>query len=143
MGLDNGLRIKGKTIKGKNFLNQYCKEIKDEYDPNWYDLGYWRKCWNIRQRFLDVFKDRYNEDEQEIKFKISDIPIIVNDVLKYFLDENNWNYNNSYSQIFDWYEELPSIANAIHNLLFLIEDIERAEDPITDEDIEISFYDSY
>ena len=29
MGLDNGLRIKGKTIKGKKFLSEYCKDIKD------------------------------------------------------------------------------------------------------------------
>jgi len=142
MGLDNGIIITGKTKKGENFLKNY---FSNNYDPHIgkYEFGYWRKCWNIRQKFLDNFK--YNRKKCLITFKISDIPAIIN-TLKYFLKQQNWEYNGKTSLVFNWYEELPSIANAIRDLYLFYDYIDEGadnEDDVTDEDFEIYFYDSY
>lgn len=144
MGLDNGLIMKKKTQKGENFLKIYCSRLEETYAPGCFEFGYWRKCWNIRQRFLDVFKDKYNNDDYAIYLTIEDIPVIVEKVLKFFLDENNWEYDGHTSQVFTWYEELPSIAQSIRNLMEFYEDW-RADDElkINNEDIEFYFYDSY
>jgi len=142
MGLDNGIIITDKTKKGEDFLKRH---FSDNYSPylSEYEFGYWRKCWNIREKFLDDFN--IDKNEQLIHFKISDIPSIIN-TLKYFLDENNWEYNGRTSLVFNWYEEIASIANAIRDLYLFYDYIDEGadnEDDVTDEDFEIYFYDSY
>ena len=74
---------------------------------------------------------------------LSDLKVFKDDVLKYFLNEENWAYKGACSQIFTWVEELPSIANSIHDIHLFLEDIEYSEEELTDEDFEIKFYDSY
>lgn len=141
MGLDNGIRIEPKTEKGKNYLKNHFHYLEDSYGD--YEFGYWRKCWNIREKFLDDFI--YDRDQQEIEFKLNDIPAIIN-TLKYFLNEDNWEYEGKTSWIFNWYEEVASIANAIRNLYLFYDYVDEGadnEDDVTDEDFEIYFYDSY
>jgi hypothetical protein len=139
MGLDNGIIIEPKTKKGMDYLARfdYLKE------DNGYEYGYWRKCWNIRQKFIDDFN--YNRKKCKIVFKIKDIPAIIN-TLEYFLDKEHWEYNGRTSLIFNWYEEVASIANAIKNLYLFYDDIDESadnEDDVTDKDFHIYFYDSY
>lgn len=142
MGLDSGIIIKHKTKAGEEFLKKNFKHLEENYAPGEYEFGYWRKCWNIRERFFDVFRDRIEDHNWvEIEFKLSDIPMIVNKVLKYFLDEDNWEYEGCYSQVFTWIEELPSIATAMRDLTIFYEMV--IEEELSDEDFEISFYDSY
>lgn len=142
MGLDNGIIIKGRTKKGRQFLERHFHYLQDNIVVG-YEFGYWRKCWNIREKFIDDFK--YDKENCEIKFELDDIPAII-DTLKYFLNEDNWDYNGSTSLVFNWYEEIASIANAIRNLYLFYDYIDVGadnEDDVTDEDFDIYFYDSY
>ena len=134
IGLDNGIIIKGKNKKGQEFIKSR------ENSWNEYELGYWRKCWNIRSKFIDDFK--YNKDEQKIKFSLKDIDKII-DTLAYFLVKDNWEYEGQTSTVFSWEEEIPSIAQAIKNLYDLKEEIYYMDEKITDADIDFYFYDSY
>ena len=136
MGLDNGIIIRGKTEKGTNYLVNNFSNCYDKY-IECFEFGYWRKCWNIREKFIDDFG--YDTERQEIKFELDDIPLIV-ETLKYFLNEDNWEYGDCYSQVFSWIEELPSIANAIQDLWRFYDNLDNE---LTDEDFEIYFYDSY
>ena len=138
MGLDNGIIIRGKSERGREYLKGWEPLRNNWWSKDEYEFGYWRKCWNVRQRFLDIF-DTYN-DEYEIKLTISDIPTIVNEVLRYFLNEDNWEYEGHCSQVFSWIEELPSIANAMSDLNGFYDDV---VDFYTDDDFDIWFYDSY
>ena len=147
MGLDNGVTIKGKTEKGEKFLKKYFKHAEEDYLPGYYEFGYWRKCWNIRARFFEYLPNSGEEDELYYYFSIEDIPTIVDKVLKYFLDEDHWEYNDCHSQIFTWAEELPSVACAIKDLRDFYELCTSEEEDdigeVTDTDFEIYFYDSY
>ena len=147
MGLDNGLIIKPKTERGKYYLEAYFHNLRNEYaEKDEYEFGYWRKCWNIRQKFIDDFV--YDEEEQEIRFELDDIPAII-ETLEYFLNKDNWKMGNVFnagSTIFNWYEEIASIANAIRDLYIFYDNIDNDvdnEDDVCDEDFEIYFYDSY
>ncbi len=141
MGLDNGIIIKPRTEKGRRFLERYFHHLLDDIFSG-YEFGYWRKCWNIREKFIDDFK--YDKENCEIKFELDDIPAIIG-TLKYFLNEENWEYNGRTSLVFNWYEEIANIANTIHDLYFFYDYIDEDddEDDVTDEDFDIYFYDSY
>ena len=140
MGLDSGITIKGKTSAGKLFLEQIFESNYDKYHDN-YDFGYWRKCWNIRERFYDVFKNRITDHNNcNLELSIEDLLTFKNDVLIYFLNPDNWVYNEKSSQIFSWEEELTSISKSICDIYYFLGDL---EENFTDEDFEIEFYDSY
>jgi len=143
MGLDNGIIVQGKNKNVKSMLKERYAYLEESYNPGEYEFGYWRKSWNIRQRFLDVlyFKEQEQEHSGIILLSIEDIPVIVNKVLKYFLVESNWEYRDCSSTAFTWIEQLPSIARSIYDLSSLYEDIKNKG--ITDDEIEIYFYDSY
>jgi hypothetical protein len=100
MGLDIGITIKGKTEKGKAFLDDYARiNGVDKYDDG-YEFGYWRKAWNIRARVYDVFKLKdYSDCNMFMSFKQLDI--FEHEVLRFFLDEKNWEYDDR-SFLFSW-----------------------------------------
>ena len=151
MGLDNGLRIKGKTIAGKNFLKEHCNHMKDEDNPIWYEFGYWRKCYCVRDRFLDVFKDKnYDGQGGSFNLNVADLIDVVENVMKFFLeDEDRWNdYGNGFTtgSIWEWHIGLRSITDCIYKIReFLIDyEIENEDgEKISDSDFVIEFYDSY
>lgn len=150
MGLDNGLRIKGKTIAGKNFLNEHCKHMKD-MDSAWFDFGYWRKCWSVRDRFIEVFDDKgYDGRGGSFNLTVAELIDVVENVMKFFLeDENRWNeYGNGFTtgSIWEWHIGLRSITDCIYNIREFLMDyqIENEDgEKISDADFEIEFYDSY
>lgn len=148
IGLDNGIIIKPKTEKGTNFLETYFKENKEAYytEPT-YEFAYFRKCWNIRARFFEIYSKLKstiaNEDDYHFYFAIEDIPTLVEKVFKYFLIEENWEYDGACSQVFSWEVELRALAEAIRDLRLFYEYATDPEDGITDADIECYFYDSY
>lgn len=130
----------GKTVRGKKFLNEWFKHNEYEYDPDKYEFLYFRKCWNIRERFIEVFRDKYDSEKCQINLTIPDIYTVVEKVLKYFLIEENWYRDNSGS-MWEWHQELRTIALGIQDLREFMEYAD--EYLITDDDIEIYFYDSY
>lgn len=145
MGLENGIVVVPKTDKGRDFLITYypsttMAETINHENP-WKEeceFVYWRKCFNIRNKFVQEFRNEYDEEKQEIKFSYTDIPRIMR-ILKYFLEEDNWE-ENGYS-IWAWHERIIGIAEAIHYFYVLLEGI--YSEKICSKDIEIYFYDSY
>ena len=142
MGLDNGIIIKPKTEKGFDFLNKYYhEEINKSYSPGEYEIVYWRKCWNLRGRMLEVFRDNPSDnDGYKTSLSIVDLKKVVELVLKYFLNEKNW--NNEYGQsIWEWKTMLRNIADEIFEIRRFLDNVK--EEGIQEEDLEIYFYDSY
>jgi len=136
MGLDNGIVLKAKTSRGIEYLAEnhsfYFYDSGDE-------IGYWRKCWNIRNKVLNAFNDKgYDGDGGYINLTSVEDLVNMAETLKYFLHEENWDEDES---IWEWYIELPPIADAIKKLRCLIEDIENED--ISIDDLNIYFYDSY
>lgn len=143
MGLDNTLAIKGKTLRGNQFLDKTDNYLKHE--GQWYEFGYWRKCWNIRSKFLEVFNDRgYDGQGGDLPLKVSDL-IEIRNIMKYFLIEENWSKDGN-SSIWTWSQSICGIAKCLTNIDFFIEDfMERQADvgDISEEDFELVFEDSY
>ena len=136
MGLDNGIRLKAKTSRGIEYLTENHNFYFYDDDN---EIGYWRKCWNIRDKVLDAFDDKgYDGNGGYINLTSVEDLINMAETLKYFLREENWDRSDS---IWDWYIVLPSIADAIKKLRNLIEDIEYED--ISIDDLNIYFYDSY
>jgi len=147
MGLDNGLLIKGKTEKGRAFLEKSFSANKDDYyydtdDKNTpvYEFAYYRKCFNMRDR---MFQYGLLEDCGDKILSIKDLETMRNEVLKYFLNEDNWVIGNSFSNgsIWEWEEMIGVIGENISDISRLLRYIES--DDITDADLEIWTYDSY
>lgn len=138
IGLDNGLIIKPKTTDGASFLAENFPGLKEHYSSEEkYKFGYWRKCWNLRARFFEYFPPEYSES-YHIYLTIGDLIVVIEKVLKYFLDENNWDRADS---IWEWEIQLPHIAETIRDLRFFLQDIK--DEGLGNEDFEIYFYDSY
>jgi len=140
MGLDNGIMMKGKTKEGKKFLKKYFSEWLDKYytteKEEIYEVTYWRKYWNLRNLMFD---NNFGVNEDHYILKIADLPVIVEKVIKPFLNEDYWNENDN--SIWDWDEAIRNLGNNIFNLRYLMRMVEQKK--ITDNDIEIWFYDSY
>ena len=145
MGLDNGIIIRGKSYKAKNWLGDWAVKYDIPLFCNQegrYELAYWRKCWNIREKFAETFENF--EDEGHTRISLDELAD-VRSIMKYFLIENNWQKEGGLiwasGSIWSWSESIPQIADIIHKIDNLYEDLEETE--FTDEDFEIYFYDSY
>ena len=147
MGLDNGIIIKAKSENGLNFLRKNFSDLKAEFDDEGreFEFGYWRKCWNIRSKFLEDFW--YNEENYEIRFSIDDIPEII-ETLEFFVEEKNWTYGNG--SIFEWSDEIKHLLKVIRDLKFFYLGVKELinlntanDEMLREEDFEIFFYDSY
>ena len=147
MGLDNGIIIRAKSDNGLNFLRKNFSDLKAEFDDEGkeFEFGYWRKCWNIRSKFLEDFW--YNEENYEIRFSIDDIPEII-ETLKFFVEEKNWTYGNG--SIFEWSDEIKHLLKVIRDLKFFYLGVKELinlntanDEMLREDDFEIFFYDSY
>ena len=140
MGLDNGIMMRGKTKKGRIFLKNYFPEWLDRYytttEEEIYEVTYWRKYWNLRSLMFD---NGFGINGSHCNLKIADLPVIIEKVIKPFLNEDYWNENPN--SIWDWEEAIKNLGGNVFNLRHLMRAVEQEE--ITDDDIEIWFYDSY
>lgn len=139
MGLDNGIFIKAKTPAASKLLNEQFEHLKQGTSGE-FEFCYWRKCYNIRGRTLEVFSNKYDRDKCEIKFKYKDLSKFNEKVLKYFLDESKW--YGSEGSIWEWHIMLPNIGNQIRDITEFLEMVDLEPD-IKKKDFEIIFYDSY
>lgn len=140
MGLDIGIIIKPKTEAAREYLKTNFPSNRNNYERGIkYEFGYWRKTWNIRERVYDVF-ELPNHDDCNMDMSFDDLKIFKEEVLEFFLDKNNWIYNDKHSLIFSWEIELVSIANSIRDITLFFEYL---DDDLTEKDFNIYFYDSY
>lgn len=139
MGLENGLVVRAKSYKGDKFLEDFASKYQnfefDTYDSG-YELAYWRKCSNVRNVFMNAFEQI--EDGNGGILNIADL-YTIKQIMISFLSKRKWNENGG--SIWSWEQSLSNTAKIIYLVTELIEDINNVG--ITDDDIEIEFYDSY
>jgi hypothetical protein len=140
MGLDNGFEIRSKSYDGDQFLEEFGQNhpdfVKQYSGGKYYELAYWRKCYNVRHKIFDSFPQL--EDAEGGTIKISELPKLKG-IMTYFLTKKNWLRDGS--SIWTWEQQLRNTADIIYLITEFMEDIEDAG--ITDDDIEIEFYYSY
>ena len=120
-------------------MEQYFIHLADTCAPEpIYEFFYARKCYNIRHKF---FECGFAEDGTEKRIYIKDIPTVIDKVLKYFLEEDNWRVDGD--SIWEWYNMLPQIADAIKYLKMFLEDLQCEDEEYSEDDFYIFFYDSY
>lgn len=119
---------------GENFDHLKCTYISEPA----YEFLYARKCCNIRSKF---FECGFAEDGTTKRIYIKDLPTVIDKVLKYFLEEDNWRVDGD--SIWEWYTMLPQIADAINHLKIFLEDLQYEDEEYTEDDFYIGFYDSY
>ena len=146
MGLDNGIIIRGKTAKGINFLTRFHENYggfsEDAYSgPGVYEIIYLRKCWNIRYKALSLglLNDCCDDDGDRV-LSITELNDVV-DLFKYFLVEKNWQEDGD--SIWQWHTILPHLAEAIRDIRYFLQEYEDEDFDLSEEDFEITFYDSY
>lgn len=132
MGLDNGIILKTKN-KIEN-IPEYIKisEINYDNDKNFYsyDICYWRKCWNIRNKIFIIAKNSVDGGIGELT--ISDIETIKNILFEFLCNGENWD-----GSIWEFGEMIPQLAQDIVNLSWLTNYLKNNSKSYS------YFYDSY
>ena len=141
MGLDNGIIVKAKTLRGSKFLEKYFSNL-DKDGPT-YELAYWGKCYNVRSKILLYADNAHNAGED--KLNLADL-VQVLEIMKYFLIKDHWCEDGG--SIWTWEEQLRNTADIIYNLTRFSEYLEDGEgdypeDEISEDDFDIIWYDSY
>lgn len=100
MGLDNGICVKNVLRKDLPIFIRY--PFDTDYNKNSVEVCYWRKCWNIRNMFLNQNFFLRKSDECYFKLNIPNIRS-MRDIIKYYLKHpNEWNIDNGYWEFKDY-----------------------------------------
>ena len=142
MGLDNGILIKTRQKLSPEslplFVNIEMDEYKmaDEGGGYWYEVCYWRKCWNIRNIILDIISSKENDDGIYALNK-NDIRQLRYALNGYILNPYKWDddYENGQT-IWDSSVMLSHLIRDMANLAWL-------ENYMDNHKVYVEFYDSY
>lgn len=133
MGLDNGIVLRRKD-RQKIELPSFVKDMWESIDTDGaVELAYWRKCWGIRDRIINLFggendNGHYNIDANKL------LEIIK--ILNKFLHKEYWDeYADS---IWEYDEHIERSVEILINLSWLSWYMLKEQD-----NIEVYFYDSY
>lgn len=125
MGLDNGVVIKNiEELSEEIKLELQDLDIIDDKD----EVCYWRKCYNIREIFLNHLKE---SDDYYYSININNINPIIKQ-LCFLLIKDNWG-----NSIWTWEEQLENLITSIVRLKLLQHMMRKYTD------IKVIFYDSY
>ena len=135
MGLDNGFYVIScrRKLSREDLPSKIKYPFEKDYNE-WPEIIYWRKCWGLRNRVLDVATP---VKEHESYYTI-DTPDQVFEVIKIlidFLDRETW--EDEGDSIWDYDEMRPILQQNIFNLVKISEFMEH------NPDIYLMFYDSY
>ncbi len=130
MGLDNGIRIKGMSEEDKKKIPYYKKSMC--YDSGVIEPVYWRKCYGLRDEFVEAL--HMDSDTYEKTIDLEDIPKLIS-ILKPFLAKDYWD------QFSDSIWEYEEFFDTIYENLIFLEWLKYyyKEHP----EIVVYFYDSY
>ena len=97
MGLDNYLSLITKEELDLDKIPKYVKITKDDWstkqnnDGFYYDICYWRKCWNIRHIMLNILGVDINSWSNTYEFdKVERIIELRDKLLVYICDPEIW-----------------------------------------------------
>ena len=138
MGLDNGILVRKDCVTNKiaqKLLSRYI----NNFFPNYYEIAYWRKCWNIRRELIDIL------DFDDSTLNDCDYPITsknqIDQIISYLksLNEETWcNDGSSWGDsIWEWEE----IEDCIKEQIKALKTLKFAM--FFDKNIRAFFYDSY
>ncbi len=126
MGLDNGIIL---TLNHKIDMDSIPYNVQIQLDECGlsdgrhkgleYDICYWRKCWNIRNKIIDILNAPQCGGVYEID-KPSQILMIRDAIADFLAHPETWEdeYGDS---IWDIYEIAPCLIQNIFNLNWLYE----------------------
>ena len=142
MGLDNGIHlIMRQKIDPKDdiIFNDFEKIDFDEFATNeykdgyYYDVCYWRKCWNIRDMIFDALDaDKNSLSDTYTIDKPSQIQEIIDGLYRFLQNGEDWE-----DSIWDFEDMIPQLAQDIVNLSA----VKRIMNDYTN--VKVEFYDSY
>ncbi len=142
MGLDNGIHlIMRQKIDPKEdiIFNDFEKIDFDEFATNeykdgyYYDVCYWRKCWNIRDMIFDALDaDKNSLSDTYTIDKPSQIQEIIDGLYRFLQNGEDWE-----DSIWDFEDMIPQLAQDIVNLSA----VKRIMNDYTN--VKVEFYDSY
>lgn len=130
MGLDSGVIIK-KNDKTEAVDDKLSALFEEYTHGQYYDVCYWRKCYNLRNEILYIIGHRFDE-EYEFGLDVED----VEQIIEYLSSINEDNWEDSGQSIWEWNEMEEHIQNDIENLNALVE-------LMNEHDMDVVFYDSY
>lgn len=130
MGLDNGIMLHGiKPEEIPPFIKYY-----GAFDDG-IELCYWRKCWGIRNKFLDILtKAHPGAHDYKIDIDFDDVPALERALMQ-FTSESYWDENAE--SIWTYEEFIPHLIDQIVALRWLA--VVMCNNP----HIQAEFYDSY
>ena len=142
MGLDNGILIRTKQKLSLESLPSFVNIEIDEYKMAdrsggyWYEVCYWRKCWNIRNIIIDMLPSKGEEDGTYALSK-NNISQLCHTLNSYILNPYKWenDYENGQT-IWDSNTMLECLVHDIANLTWL-------KNYMNNHKVYVEFYDSY
>lgn len=141
MGLDNGILLRTKKpLPADCPIDLEGVREPDIYKGEWfeYEICYWRKCWNIREKMYYIL---YNDGAPVKEFDVNGFLSLsaFKRVWKMLNDFNEKNWKYPRETIWEWVEFEDHIERDLQVIEWLIQ---LLKDWDTD-DYEIEFYDSY
>ena len=131
MGLDNGICIKRNEKSMEIYDKLKCFEeswdTKHEFD---FEIVYWSKCWNVRNKIAEAIGGIYDCGDTSITR--DQIPKIINKLQSF----NKKNWEDCGGSIWTYDEQKPLIKQQIKDLEYLYQLMDKY-------DLDIYFYDSY
>ena len=135
MGLDNGIRLYTKHEINFNEEPHYIGKFVNIFRAGVYeyDICYWRKCWDVRERIINILNVGQGGGAYEI-----DTPeqvIAIREALIDFLRQpEEWR-----DSIWEINEMLDTLGQQIINLTWLVDYMTKHRN----EYVVVEFYDSY
>lgn len=134
MGLDNGIMIKSKDDKMIFIPKRYYTWKIEGFKH--YEIAYWRKCWGIREKILEILP---KEDDEEYLWgdrliNRDDMKVLIKEMKK-FTKRKYW---DKYADSIWTFDEFKSNQRKIiRNLKYMYWYMKR------NPEIEVYFYDSF
>lgn len=127
MSLDNGIILKAKEeLKVPFYVNihKYPMSVRT------YEICYWRKCWELRRRILNILGEKDNQNS----YTLTPVQVKrIRRVLKQYLNSPTlWEEN-----FWMWKEIKPTIRRGVRNLYWLELYMKKHKEA------EVFFYDSF
>lgn len=143
MGLDNGIWLVTRNKIDKDILPEYISIKYDDWATKgynngyYYDLCYWRKCYNIRKIIFDIIEEDSGIGGDIYELENNHINKLIEAEISYLCNPSKWEEDYSYGKtIWEFNSILGHLAQDIATLSWVLEYKEN-------NNIKLIFYDSY
>lgn len=138
MGLDNGIRIKGKNPEAQRWLLEYAIRNNIEIvEGGEVEIAYWRKYWNVRAKIEEMVKGFKVGDDTPLTFV--DLVTITHICEGFITKKYNWEDNRGC--LWEWIHGVKNLAQIVIDINSFLADADYED--FEEDDFEIYFYDSF